>query len=330
MKYFTLRSPSKNVLTNGKDKNGTFVGMNGAVHSSANNLTKLDIQDPMTISSATSHYYYAQPRQRQRPQLAQQFNLKSCNPNRKSIVGNSNGVIGNQYNTSEKGFVAPKSAPLPRKCYHRPNDLSDNDYNESRKQQQFYDHNHFDYEGFAISHNGTLPSKVRRRELTNDMDTHEGSSKMFSPFQKLLNRQKIRGTPNSTSKENLSSPEETENNANHKLFHYHNHNNNNNDTKTNINPEYGELREIVRRIEMQEQTNKEAQYLKQVKHHPVLLVQQRLHHAMLSPNMQNEFGSDFKYDGNGPVNGKVGIKLPTQNGRKKLVFDYLPDSVIQR
>lgn len=133
MKYFTLRSPPKNMVPNGKDKNGKFVSMNGSsVHSSANNLSKLDIQDPM--ASTSSHYFYAQPRQRQRPQLAQQFNLKSCNSNKKSkIVGNSNGVIGNQYNGIGKGFVAPKSAPLPRKCYYPPNNLSDNGFQSATK-----------------------------------------------------------------------------------------------------------------------------------------------------------------------------------------------------
>ena len=334
MKYFTVRGASKNSPSNGKDRKETFIGINGAAHSSAQNLSKLDLQDPIALSSTLSHYYYAQPRQKQRPQLAQQFNLKLCKLNRRSIVGNANDGIVHGHNGVEHDFAVPKSAPLPRKCYQRQETNYGNDYNESTKQQnRFYEHNHFDYEDFAISHNGTLPSKVRKKELHNGIDTNEGSFKVFSPFQKLLNRQKIRGTPINTSQENLYSPEENENNANHKLFHYHNHNNNNDDTKHNANPEYGELREIVRRIEMQEQNNKETQYIKQVKHHPVLLVQQKLHHAMVSPHMQNGVGSDSKYDVgyDGPVNGKNGVKLLLpNNGRRKLIFDYLPHSVIQR
>ena len=140
------------------------------------------------------------------------------------------------------------------------------------------------------------------------------------------------------SKENMSSPEETENNVNHQLFHYHNQDNNN-ETNSKMNPEYGELREIVRRIEMQEQSKREAQqqYTKQVKHHPVILVQQRLHHATtLSPNnnnndiMQNEFGSHFTSNGTVMNNGKGGQKVLSQNKKKNSAFNYLTDSLTQR
>ena len=349
MKYFTLRSsPPKNFLTNGNDRNGTsHPGINGELHSSAHNLSNGNTQEPAPQKSG--HYFYAQPRQKQRPQLAQHFNIKACNPqSRRSVVGNSNGIIGgSEYDNQENTFVAPKSAPLPRKSYNgqRVTLLNHNhDYNE-KKQNGFYEQNDFDYEGFAIAHkNGTLPSKVRRREFSNGIiESNENNSKLLAPFQKLLYRQKVRGVPFSSSKENLSSPEETENNANHKLFYnhhqHHNHQENNNDIRNNINnPEYGELREIVRRIEQQQEqqysNNNDAQYLnKQVKHHPVLLVQQRLHHATLSPNMQNEFGSDFKYAGNGVVtNGKVGGKLlsTTSNKKKNSAFNYLSDSVTQR
>ena len=348
MKYFTLRGPPKHSFSDDKDKNGGtyFGGMNGDAHSSAHHQGKLSNQDTMqSVHPTSSHYFYAQPRQKQRPQLAQHFNLKSCNPkSRRSVVGNSNGIIEHGYNGVENGFVAPKSAPLPRKSYNAQNSSpqTHHEYNNVRqKKQEVYEENDFEYEGFAIPHNGTLPSKVRRRrQPSNDTsDVNENSSKLlFSPFQKLLNRQKVRGAPFNASKENMSSPEETENNVNHQLFHYHNQDNNN-ETNSKTNPEYGELREIVRRIEMQEQSKREAQqqYTKQVKHHPVILVQQRLHHATtLSPNnnnndiMQNEFGSHFTSNGTVMNNGKGGQKVLSQNKKKNSAFNYLTDSLTQR
>ena len=353
MKYFTLRGPPRNALPNGNDMNGGVTSaMNGDIHSSAHNLSNLETQhNNMQVHQNSTNYYYAQPRQKQRPQLAQHFNLKSCNRSRRSVVGNSNGVVGNNnHNGRENGFVAPKSAPLPRKSYNGQPSTTRNNYHDdlsNGKQQQceFDDENDFEdhEEGFAIPHNGTLPHKVRRRRGTSyDPDLSENGSKLFSPLQKLLNRQKVRTPgPSMLSKDNLSSPEETENNANHNLSHHHHHRHMNGTTEkhqNNINPEYGELREIVRRIEMQEQSNREAQqYLKQVKHHPVLLVQQKLHHATALPanNMQNEFGNNFNPTlSNGAVTengGKAGVKLPTHNNKKKnSAFNYLTHSVNQR
>ena len=340
MKYFTLRSPPRSSFEDGTRMNGkSFGDMNGDTYSSSHNVYKSNTQN--TVPTLNSHYFYAQPRQKQRPQLAQHFHLKpSNNPkNRRSIVGNSNGLInGSECDEGESNnFVAPKSAPLPRKAYNGRGNEHYNGHNE-KLQNGWHEQNDYDYEGFAIPHNGTLPSKVRQKDLLNGhQEVNEPSSKLFSPFQKLLNRQKIRGVPFSVSKENLSSPEESENNANHKLYQYKD--NSNDAIRNNVNnnnPEYGELREIVRRIEMQEQSQKEAQYLnKQVKHHPVLLVQQKLHHAttLSHHDMQNGFGNHIQSSGNVSnggliANGKVGGKA--QNKKKNSAFNYLTDSVPSR
>ena len=343
MKYFTLRSPPRSSFENGTVINGKHFGdMNGDTHSSAHNLCKSNTQN--TVTTSNSHYFYAQPRQKQRPQLAQHFHLKpsSNHPqNRRSIVGNSNGLInGNEYEHGENSnFVAPKSAPLPRKAYNGRGIEHNHKHNEKQQNGWFEEHD-YDYEGFAIPHNGTLPSKVRQKDFLNGhQEVNEPTSKLFSPFQKLLNRQKVRGVPFNLSKENLSSPEESENNANHRL--HQNKDNNNVAIRNNVNnnnPEYGELREIVRRIEMQEQSQKEAQYLnKQVKHHPVLLVQQKLHHATTTlshHDMQNGFGNQIQSSvSNGGLvsNGKVvGKKATAQNKKKNSAFNYLTDSVPPR
>ena len=342
MKYFTLRSPPRSSFEDGTRMNGkSFGDMNGDTYSSSHNVYKSNTQN--TVPTSNSHYFYAQPRQKQRPQLAQHFHLKpSNNPqNRRSIVGNSNGLInGSEYDEGESNnFVAPKSAPLPRKAYNGRGNEHYNGHNE-KLQNGWHEQNDYDYEGFAIPHNGTLPSKVRQKDLLNGhQEVNEPSSKLFSPFQKLLNRQKIRGVPFSVSKENLSSPEESENNANHKLYQYKD--NSNDAIRNNVNnnnPEYGELREIVRRIEMQEQSQKEAQYLnKQVKHHPVLLVQQKLHHAttLSHHDMQNGFGNHIQSSNNvsngGLIsNGKVEGKPMALNKKKNSAFNYLTDSVPPR
>ena len=342
MKYFTLRSPPRSSFEDGTRMNGkSFGDMNGDTYSSSHNVYKSNTQN--TVPTLNSHYFYAQPRQKQRPQLAQHFHLKpSNNPkNRRSIVGNSNGLInGSECDEGESNnFVAPKSAPLPRKAYNGRGNEHYNGHNE-KLQNGWHEQNDYDYEGFAIPHNGTLPSKVRQKDLLNGhQEVNEPSSKLFSPFQKLLNRQKIRGVPFSVSKENLSSPEESENNANHKLYQYKD--NSNDAIRNNVNnnnPEYGELREIVRRIEMQEQSQKEAQYLnKQVKHHPVLLVQQKLHHAttLSHHDMQNGFGNHIQCSnnvGNGGLisNGKVEGKPMALNKKKNSAFNYLTDFVPPR
>ena len=169
MKYFTLRSPPRTSFENGTEMNGkSFGDMNGGTHSSSHNVYKSNTQN--TVPNSNAHYFYAQPRQKQRPQLAQHFHLKpSNNPqNRRSIVGNSNGLInGSEYDQGETNhFVAPKSAPLPRKAYNGRGIEQHNGHHE-KQQIGWLEENDYDYEGFAIPHNGTLPSKVRQKDLLN-------------------------------------------------------------------------------------------------------------------------------------------------------------------
>lgn len=334
MKYFTLRGPPKNIMLNGRaGKDRIGMDPNGSsLHASAHDLNHVyndNEKAHFTEAVPPSQYFYAQPRQKQRPHLAQQFNIAHGFAQQAAILGQG-----------DQTFVAPKSAPLPRKKYPHQTKSHPGHHNGYHGAQHEHMNGHhqvagqidnFEYGGIAISHNGTLPSRLKRKSLSANENRQNADSnyKMFSPFQKLLNRQKVRGTSIGSSKDNLSCPEETENDANTQRLDFQHHQYNGVHLQNGLNQngrsfnatereviqhgEYGELREIVRRIEKQEQTQ---QHLKTVKHHPVLLVQKR-HHAVHLPNTQNGFH-----------NMDTTAKSPALG--KRLFFDYLPNSVLQR
>ena len=107
MKYFTLRGPPKDFTFDGQYKNGTSAEMNGVAHLSFNNLSNGHEKDLMALTSTPSHYYYAQPRQKQRPQLAHQFNLQTSHSNGESFARNGNPGTDANFNAkcSQQGFI---------------------------------------------------------------------------------------------------------------------------------------------------------------------------------------------------------------------------------